>query len=205
MTIDEIKKKKALYMRDWVAKNPDKVKANKRRTYLKHKAKDNERCKHWRTKNKELKAKLDKIYQETHKEEIALKKRGYYLKNRQRFIKKSSEYTKNKRKTDTLYKLKGILRTRIIVNLISNKYKKSKTTEQLLGDKIATVKEYLESKFKPGMTWENHGTYGWHIDHIVPLSSAKNEQDVIKLFHYTNLQPLWANENLSKGNKIIVA
>jgi hypothetical protein len=51
------------------------------------------------------------------------------------------------------------------------------------------------------MSWDNHGE--WHIDHIIPLSSAKNESDLYKLFHYTNLQPLWAFDNLSKGNKII--
>lgn len=53
------------------------------------------------------------------------------------------------------------------------------------------------------MNWDNRGLYGWHIDHIIPLSSAKTEEEVYKLCHYTNLQPLWAKENLSKGNKII--
>ena len=53
------------------------------------------------------------------------------------------------------------------------------------------------------MTFDNHGLYGWHIDHIIPLYSAKNEEDIIKLCHYTNLQPLWAEENLSKSNKIL--
>lgn len=52
------------------------------------------------------------------------------------------------------------------------------------------------------MTWENRNE--WHIDHITPLSSAKTEEELYKLCHYTNLQPLWAEENLKKGNKIIV-
>ena len=98
--------------------------------------------------------------------------------------------------------MKGILRTRIIVNLISNKYKKSKTTEQLLGDKIATVKEYLESKFKPGMTWENHGRHGWHIDHIIPLGSLDLtiEDNLKKVCNYQNLRPLWWYENLGRNH-----
>jgi hypothetical protein len=52
------------------------------------------------------------------------------------------------------------------------------------------------------MAWENHGTYGWHIDHKTPLASAKNEEDVYKLFFYKTLQPLWATENLSKGSRM---
>lgn len=52
------------------------------------------------------------------------------------------------------------------------------------------------------MSWENHGE--WHIDHIIPLSSAKNEEEIYKLNHYTNLQPLWKEENLSKGDKILI-
>jgi hypothetical protein len=53
------------------------------------------------------------------------------------------------------------------------------------------------------MTWENHGVHGWHIDHIIPLSSAKDDIELLKkLCHYTNLQPLWAEENRIKSNKI---
>jgi hypothetical protein len=65
------------------------------------------------------------------------------------------------------------------------------------------LKEHLEKQFKEGMTWDNHGMYGWHIDHIIPLSSATTEEELYKLCHFTNLQPLWAEENLSKGNRIL--
>jgi hypothetical protein len=63
---------------------------------------------------------------------------------------------------------------------------------------------YLEKQFAPGMTWENYGIDGWHIDHIIPLSSAKGDLDQLKkLCHYTNLQPLWAEDNLKKSNRLI--
>jgi hypothetical protein len=80
------------------------------------------------------------------------------------------------------------------------KYGKS---EELLGCSFDEVRKYLESKFKDGMTWENHGLYGWHIDHIKPCASfdLTNEIEQRECFHYTNLQPLWAFDNLSKSDK----
>jgi hypothetical protein len=65
----------------------------------------------------------------------------------------------------------------------------------------------MESKFLPGMTWDNRGLRGWHIDHIVPCSffDLANPEQQRKCFHYTNLQPLWAADNLRKSDKLVVA
>ena len=74
---------------------------------------------------------------------------------------------------------------------------------ELLGCTIEEHQEYLESKFTEGMTWENHGLKGWHIDHILPLNeggATLTEEEKIKRIHYTNTQPLWAKDNYSKGN-----
>jgi len=81
--------------------------------------------------------------------------------------------------------------------------KENKTVE-LLGCSIEECKSYLESKFIEGMSWDNHGLYGWHIDHIIPCASfdLTDPAQQQKCFHYTNLQPLWAEENLKKGCKI---
>ena len=79
--------------------------------------------------------------------------------------------------------------------------KKSYKTEDILGCSFDEFKLYLESKFEDWMTWDNRGlyngelNYGWDIDHIIPLSTAKNEEDVIRLNHYTNLQPLCSKVN----------
>jgi hypothetical protein len=82
---------------------------------------------------------------------------------------------------------------------------KSKKTQELLGCCSTELKLYLEQKFKDGMSWENYGLYGWHVDHIIPCASfdLTDLEQQKKCFHYTNLQPLWAEENLEKGSKVI--
>jgi hypothetical protein len=82
-------------------------------------------------------------------------------------------------------------------------FNKKNKTYDIIGCSPIELKTHLESLFLDGMSWENHGVGGWHIDHIMPLSTAKTEEDVYKLSHYTNLQPLWAKDNLQKGCKII--
>lgn len=108
-----------------------------------------------------------------------------------------SEKRKLKIKNNFLFKLKAYLRTRIY-SILKNK---SKSTEELLGAPYEIVKEHLEGTFTEGMTWDNYGQ--WHVDHKIPLASANTKEEVEKLFHYTNLQALWASENLSKKDKII--
>jgi hypothetical protein len=75
---------------------------------------------------------------------------------------------------------------------------------EYLGCTISELRVYIESRFLPGMTWENHGVKGWHIDHIIPLSRVDltDESERIKVLHYTNLQPMWASENLKKRNRL---
>jgi hypothetical protein len=79
--------------------------------------------------------------------------------------------------------------------------KKKKHTMEYVGCDIHVLREHLQKQFNDGMTWENQGE--WHIDHIIPLSSVKTEDELYKLCHYKNLQPLWAEDNLKKSNKIL--
>lgn len=83
------------------------------------------------------------------------------------------------------------------------KNKNHKKAEKILGVNREFYKKYLEEKFTKGMCWDNYGFRGWHIDHVIPLISAKNEEELINLFHYTNTQPLWAVDNISKGCKSV--
>jgi hypothetical protein len=113
-------------------------------------------------------------------------------------------YTKEKKKKSITYKLAHILRNRIGNSLKGNVKKGSAVRD--LGCTVPELKQHLESKFKDGMTWDNYGLYGWHIDHIRPLASfdLTDQKDFLKACHYSNLQPLWAKDNLSKGSKFEV-
>ena len=96
------------------------------------------------------------------------------------------------------------LRTLVRQSIKNKNYTKKSKTFTILGIDREGFISHIESQFTEGMSWDNHGLYGWHIDHIVPVSSAMNEEEIIKLNHYTNLRPLWAKENLQKGNKVIM-
>ena len=82
---------------------------------------------------------------------------------------------------------------------------KSAATLELLGCSVEELKKHLENQFVKGMTWNNYGLHGWHIDHIIPCASfdLTKEEEQRKCFHYTNLQPLWAKDNYAKGDKIL--
>ena len=122
--------------------------------------------------------------------------------NRERVRDVSNKNFNQKYNTDPLCKLKKIMRV-AVHNALKSKGKKKSKTQDILGCSWDELKSHIEKQFKPGMTWENHTYYGWHIDHIYPISLAKSEEEVYRLSHYTNLQPLWWDENLNKSNKII--
>jgi hypothetical protein len=151
------------------------------------------------------------------KEKIRLENNKRYKRCRRRYIEQNKKWYKDNRdelrgyyrrrrrnlyNTDINFKLKSILRTRLYHALRG--IRKKHDTMELIGCELSTLKEHLESQFKPGMSWENYGD--WHVDHIRPCSSfdlTKNEEQQ-KCFHYSNLQPLWAHENLKKSNFIVV-
>ena len=81
--------------------------------------------------------------------------------------------------------------------------KRNKRLDEILGITVEKFKEYIESQFETWMTWDNWGHTTWHIDHIIPLSSAKDENKLYELWYYTNMRPLSAAENLKKGKKIL--
>jgi len=175
----------------------------------------NDQAKKWRERNREKfkktrqeyyqknieKMRLEKIeYGKKHKKEKALYDIEYRKNNKEMFKKAKREY-ELRNKNNPIYKIKKNLRRRIH-HVVANGYK-SISSEELLGCTGEEYKKYLESKFKPGMTWENYGPK-WHIDHIIPCNNFNllNQDEQKKCFHYTNTQPLWKEENLKKGRKL---
>jgi hypothetical protein len=137
------------------------------------------------------------------KECSRVKSREWKSNNKEKHI----SYSKERIKSDPVFKLSIVIRQNIngsFKRACQGKYKKSEKTENILGCTIPEFIEHLQSLFTEGMTLENHGNCEecWHIDHKIPLSTAETEEDIIKLCHYTNLQPLWKFDNLSKGYKI---
>lgn len=111
-------------------------------------------------------------------------------------------YEKNRKLIDPEFKLIKTLRSRLNCALKNKNAEKKTNTLELTGCTIPFLKKYLEANFTEYMSWENHGK--WHIDHIKPCAKFNllNEDEQRQCFHYTNLQPLWAYDNLSKSAKI---
>lgn len=196
---------------------------------IEHKEKIAARNKDWRLKNKAKLQIKQKIYRITHKdqidqyrkdnkEHIAARKIKYinatrkvrnaktmewYYRNKPDYIKRQMAYVKRREEANPELAIRRKLRTSILVAVKRNGSKKPSSTVSILGADIKTVRLHLERLFQPGMAWENHGTgkHKWNIDHIIPIASAKNLEEVIALCHYSNLQPLWSIENIIKGRK----
>lgn len=171
-------------IKNWYNKNPNYNKEYYSRNFVEI----NKKNKEWYYLNIEKHKENSKKWDELNKEKIK-----EYRNNRIKII----------RKTDPIQNLKFNVRTRVYNILKTKNITKQNKTFDIIGCSPEFLKEHIEKQFKNEMTWENYGFYGWHIDHIIPLSSAKNEEELYKLCHYTNLQPLWAKENLSKGAKIL--
>lgn len=139
-----------------------------------------------------------KRYKDKHKEKIKIKSKEYDLLNKD----KRNLRVRIKRSTDSMFKLRCVLRHRISEAFKKSRWHKNKGSRLLLGAEYEVVRSHIECQFDERMSWGNHGTQTWHIDHIIPLSSAKTEEELIALCHYTNLRPLWWIDNLKKGAKL---
>ena len=162
----------------------------------------------YRALNKSKIALKDRAYRQRNAAHIREQKRQYKRRNAARISAHDRQYRKANRalinaqkrrrmQTDPTFRLAHSLRRRLSNALCG--YSKSASTMQLLGCSLDALRQHLESQFAAGMTWENRRL--WHIDHIRPVASfnLRDPAQQRACFHFSNLQPLWAADNLSKG------
>lgn len=178
------------YNREYYRKNANRLNSDRRLLYSKSiKIRKNKKI--YALKNRKQIQKRMKIY---HKE--------YYANNKVSVKKRTYKYHRNKYKTDINFRLAFILRVSLN-RAVKGKQKLGISGLKNLGCSIEDFKLYIESKFKTGMSWDNYGRNGWHLDHIKPISkfNLKIKTEIKKACNYKNFQPLWREENQSKGNR----
>lgn len=144
-----------------------------------------------------------KKYRETYPERRKQTKDKWKKENPEHHKMLKKNHKKRKKQKDPVYRSMLHMRGRTSAYCKRNFNSKRSRFREIIGIDPQGFRSYIESKFKEGMSWDNYGLYTWHIDHIIPLSSAKTIQEVEQLSHYTNLQPLWMKENIEKSDKIL--
>lgn len=180
------------------AEDPEKARSEAREYRRANKDRLNAASRARRLRNLERERAKDRAYRASHREEY----KEYDKRASKKRLPKQRAYRRNRYRTDPQVKIKSSLRNRLRMVLKNDCAMKSASALELLGCSSAFLVAHLESKFKPGMTWENHGPV-WHIDHRKPcakfdLTDPKQQK---ACFHWTNLQPLFASENCSKRDR----
>lgn len=183
------REEKLAQVRLYLQQNAEAVRERQRKKYWSDPEKHRQRNRASSKKNRKKSSAREKEWRRNNKDKV----RDYNLK-----------YVNKKRNNDLLFRIKLNVRTRMCGAVSKCNSKKAGRTLRLVGCSAEQLREWLESKFLPGMTWENRGRHGWHIDHIVPLAKfdLSDPEQQAAAFHYTNLQPLWAKDNHRKSNKV---
>jgi len=198
------------------------------KVFMNHYQKGGRRCEYWVTaaefaeRMAEIKERKRRRYLQI-REQVITKAKAYYRRNlptikrqqrerydqnREQMIRDAVERRRRRLARDPVFRMICSLRSRLGVALEQAKARKSARFHALIGTTTDGLRRHLEAQFAPGMSWENHGLGRdkWHVDHIRPCSSfdLTDPAQQHACFHYTNLQPLWSSDNLSKGAKIVL-
>ncbi len=152
-------------------------------------------------KNKQKLKEQFKKYHLIHKDQILDRHKDYRHDKHDQIRETNKRYQTKMEKEDINFLLKRRLRTRLYVAIKGSQKVGSAIKD--LGCSIPELKEHIEKQFQPGMSWDNWGPKTWHIDHRKALANfdLTNRSQFLEANHYTNLQPLWAEENIQKGSK----
>lgn len=163
-----------------------------------------EQVKQWAMDNPEKAKEKSNRWAKKNREKVRASYKKWAAENRDALLKKKRKQNKRRRlalKDDPVEILKKRIRDRTRKAIIHKRWQKRSPTREMLGCSFDMLKEHIENQFTKGMTWDNRGE--WHIDHIIPLASANSLEELEKLAHFSNLRPMWADENMAKGDQII--
>ena len=204
---EKISERKKVYNKQYNLDNKEEKKAYNKQWYQNNKERIREQQNQYHLDNKEKK----KQYYLDNKERIKQyhldnkeKKKQYCLDNKERIREQSNQYRKERYYSDPLFKFKTICRCRTRQAFKQKSWRKNGGTEKLLGCDWKTAMNHIEKQFvgkNKWMNWDNHGE--WEIDHIIPLGKANTKEEMNLLFNYKNLQPLLAEDNMRKGDRIL--
>jgi hypothetical protein len=218
------KEKKNQYSKDWAIRNPERTKKNQLQWRLDHpeyckeynkqyrllnsdRVKQNK--KQWAKDHPESTKKAYKRWYLSHKEQKKVSDKKWRTENKDVYSAMVSKYRKKKYKTDINFRLASVLRHRIndAIKKSTKGCRKKEHMKELIGCTIDEFKKHLESQFQKGMSWDNYGNNGWHIDHIIPCDFFDLSEYAERkfCFHFTNCQPLWDTDNFHKSNKVSFA
>ena len=157
---------------------------------------------------KEKRKEYEKQYYKNNREKILEKSKQYFKNNQKEKQEKNNKRYRERWNTDPVFKLKGSIKRNVLGAIKRNGFVKKSKTQDILGCTFEEFKQYIESLWEDWMRWDNHGlyngemNYGWDLDHIIPQSSVNTEEELIKLNHYTNYQPLCSkiNRDIKRNN-----
>jgi transposase-like protein len=179
------KSKIAKYMSEYNIKNRDLLVKKKRQ---------------YRIENIDEIRRRDRLWSIKNKEKVRANQEKQWSLNRKKYYAKAVERCKLRRSSDDIYYLKGKISHRVRMAMKGIGLRKGSATSEMIGCTWEEFHLHIERQFQKGMTWKNRNL--WHIDHIIPLATATCEDDIIRLNHFTNLRPLWAEDNLRKSDKL---
>jgi hypothetical protein len=203
--------------KEYAAVNGERVAARRQSHARKHAAEIREYMVAYRERNKKTLSQKRKVRYAEKRETLLEDKKLYYQENRESILRKSTErwnrdkkkimrytaaYVAKRRTSDPLFALARLYRTRTGQAFNQRSIRKGSPCAELLGCSWTELKEHIEAQFEPWMTWENRGRSSWHVDHRIPLASANTEEELKRLCHFSNLQPISAHENISKNSRL---
>lgn len=214
---DANKERLAELVKAWAVRNAELLKARHVVYEIENKSRRQEQHKEWYLKNKPRRQLSNTAWRLANKDTIAKKAKDYEAKNKERISRRRAAFRRTnaaeisrriasqrreRRKSNTGYVMTCRLRGRLTIALKKAGAKKAAPTFELIGCDTACLRVHIESLFRDGMSWDNIGK--WHLDHIIPCSAFDlvDPLQQKKCFHFSNLQPLWAEDNLSKGCKV---